>query len=81
MAEGRATLERLATWWDALSADDKALVERHTSVPSDSEDLREVVALSGLAMVPCFEWSAHTPLYDLPSQIQEYVKDRAPILG
>jgi len=78
MAVDAGTSDTLEGWWDGLSAEDRALVERHAKVPSDSEQLREVVALSGLAMVPASEWSARTPLYRLPDEIKEYLRDRAP---
>jgi hypothetical protein len=76
-ADPRDTLE---SWWAGLSPDDQALVERHTKIPSDSEQLREVVLLSGLPMVPAAEWSARAPLYRLPDQIGEYLAGRTPVV-
>jgi hypothetical protein len=79
MALDEGTMDTLESWWHGLSAEDKALVERHAKVASDSEQLREVVVLSGFTMVPAFEWSAQTPLYQLPDQIREYLKDRTSV--
>ncbi len=70
----------LESWWNGLSAEDRAIVERHAKIPSDSEQLRGVVVLSGFTMVPALEWSAQTPLYQLPDPIREYLTDRSPVL-
>ncbi len=76
MAGNEGTKDPLEGWWNGLSAEDRALVERHATIPSDSEQLREVVVLSGLAMVPAVDWSAQTPLYRLPDQIGEFLNHR-----
>jgi len=81
MALVEGTMGTLDSWWNGLSAEDKALVERHANIPSDSEDLREVVVLSGFTMAPAEEWSARTPLYRLPDQIREYLRDRTRAVG
>ena len=79
MATDEGTPDALEGWWNGLSAEDRALVERHAKIPSDSEQLREVVVLSGFTMVPADEWSAQTPLYRLPDQIREYLDHRTSV--
>ncbi len=80
MARDDGTTGTLEGWWDSLSAEDRALVERHAEIPSDSEQLREVVVLSGFTMVPAVEWSARTPLYRLPDQVREFLNQRTSAL-
>ena len=76
MALDAGTRDALEGWWTSLSAEDQALVERHEKIPSDSEQLREVVVLSGFAMERASEWSVRTPLYRLPDEIREYLEGR-----
>ena len=79
MALDEGTMDSLKSWWHGLSVDDRALVERHAKIPSDSEELREVVFLSGLTMVRALEWSARSPLYQLPDPIREFLRDPTPV--